>query len=44
MNLLGAQTFCIHKMTEIIMVYKEKNFMFTVFQVMTPSFKDFNNG
>lgn len=28
---------------EVIMVNKDKNFVFAAFKVMTPSLKDFNN-
>ena len=44
MDFLGAQTFCIHETTEIIVVCKDKNFMFAAFQVVVPSLECFNNG
>ena len=42
-GLLGAQTPCIYKTTEIIMVHHDKNLMFAAFQVVIASFKCFNN-
>ena len=42
-DLTKAQIFYIHKLTDIIMVKKDKNFIFIVFQIMMPKLKDFNN-
>ena len=42
-DLAKAQVFCIHKLTEVIMVSKDKNVIFAAFQIMAPSLKDFNN-
>ena len=43
-DLLEAQTLCIHEITEVIVVRKDKNLMLTAFQVVAPSFEYFNNG
>ncbi len=42
-DLTRAQTFRIYKLMEIIMVSKDKDLVFAAFQVVVPSFKDFNN-
>ncbi len=42
-ELTRAQTFYIHKLTEVIMVSKDKNFVFAFVQVVAPSLKGFNN-
>ena len=42
-NLSGAQTFYIHKTTEVIIVGKDKNFMLATFQIVTLRLKDLNN-
>lgn len=42
-NLLRAKTFGIHKLTEVIVVNKDKNLIFVAFQVVMQSLKDFNN-
>lgn len=41
-NLSGSQDLNIYKLAEIIIIVKYKKFKFTVFQVVTPSFKGFN--
>ena len=41
---MKAQILRINELTEIIMVCKDKNLEFTVFQDMTPSFEGLNNG
>ncbi len=42
-DLMRAQTFRIHESTEVIMVSKDKDFIFAAFQVVAPSLKGFNN-
>ncbi len=42
-DLTRAQAFYIHESTEVIMVSKDENLVFVVFQVVAPSLKDFNN-
>ncbi len=42
-DLMRAQVFCIHELTEVIMVSKDEDLVFTAFQVVAPSFKGFNN-
>ncbi len=42
-DLARAQAFCIHESTEVIMVVKDEALIFAAFQVVTPSFKRFNN-
>ena len=43
-NLSGAQAFCIHEMTEVIMVRKDENLMLAAFQIVTPRLEGFDNG
>ena len=43
-DLSRAQVLYIHKLTEVVMVCKDKDLVFAAFQVVAPSFKDFNNG
>ncbi len=43
-DLTRAQAFRIHKLTEVIMVSKDNDFVFAAFQVVAPSLKSFNNG
>ncbi len=43
MNLIRAQTFYIHQLSEIIMVSKDKDLIFAALQVKTLSFQGFNN-
>ncbi len=43
-DLMGAQSFCIYELAEIIMVDQQKNLVFTAFQVMAPSFESLKNG
>lgn len=38
MNLSKAQTFSIYKLTEVVIVNKDKYFIFASFQVIVPSF------
>lgn len=42
-NLLKAETLYTFELTEVVMIYENKDLVLTVFQVMTPSFKCFNN-
>ncbi len=42
-DLTRAQAFCIHESTEVIMVSKDEDFVFTAFQVVAPSLKGFND-
>ena len=42
-NLTRAQTLCVHKLSKVIMIGENKNFVFAVFKRMLPSFKSFNN-
>ncbi len=42
-DLTKAQTFCIHKLTEVIMVNKDEDLIFSALQVVVPSLKGFNN-
>ena len=42
-DLPGAQTLCIYKTTEVIMVRKDKNLMFAAFEIVTPRHESFND-
>ena len=42
-NLLGAQTLCIYKTTEIVIICEDKNLMLAAFQIMTSCLEGFNN-
>ena len=42
-NLIKAQIFRIYKLTKVNIVYKIKDFLFTVFWVVMSSFEQFNN-
>ena len=42
-DLSGAQTLCIHEMTEVIMVRKDKNLMLVTFQIVTQRLEGLNN-
>ena len=42
-NLSGAQAFCIHKATKVMVVCEDKHFMFAAFQIVTLYFEDFDN-
>lgn len=42
-DLARIEAFCSYKLTEIIMVSKDNNLVFIAFQVMAPSFENFNN-
>lgn len=42
LNLSKAQTFCIHKLTTTIMIYKYQNWGLTAFQIVMPGFQSFN--
>lgn len=43
-NQLRAQTFYIHESTQVIIVSKDKVFVFVAFLVVVPSFESLNNG
>ena len=38
-NLMKTQTLYIYKLTEIIMVNKNENYLFTAFKIVLPDFK-----
>ena len=42
-DLSGAQTLCIHKTTEVIMVRKNKNLILAAFQIVMPRLEGFDN-
>ena len=42
-DLLRAQTLWIHETTKVIVVHKNENLIFVIFQVVAPSFEYFNN-
>ena len=41
--LFGAQTLCIHKTTEFIIVRKDENLMLAAFQIVMPCLEDFDD-
>ena len=42
-DLTRAQAFCIHESTKVIVVSRDKDLVFAVFEVVATSFKSFNN-
>lgn len=40
---MKTQTLCIYKLTKVIIVSKDKNYIFAAFQIVVPSLKSFNN-
>ena len=42
-DLSEAQTLCIHKTMEVVMICKDKNLIFEGFHVVAPSFEYFND-
>lgn len=44
LDLTKAQILHIYKPTKIIIVDKDKNFMFATFQIVAPDFNSFDNG
>ncbi len=42
-DLTKAQAFCMHESTEVIMVSKAEDLIFTALQVVVPSLKNFND-
>ena len=42
-NLMKAQTLYIYKLLKVVIVYKDKNLIFTIFYIVLLSFKGFNN-
>ncbi len=43
-DLTRAQAFCIHELTKVIMVSKDKDFVFAALQVVVPSLESLNDG
>lgn len=43
LNLAGAQILCLHEPAEIIVIGDNKNLIFAVFQIITPSIESLNN-
>ena len=43
LDLTKAQAFCIHQLTEIVLVPKNKDVLLIVFQIVVPSLKYLNN-
>lgn len=41
-DLMGAQTFCIYKLSEVVMVRENENLVFVAFQIVVPSLVSFN--
>ena len=39
----GAQTFCIHKTTKVVIINKHKYFVIAIFQIVLQYFKGLNN-
>ena len=44
MDLFGAQTFCVYKLTKVVVVCKDENLMFATFEVMLSGLKHLNDG
>ena len=42
-DLSGAQAFCIHETTDVIVIHKDENLMLTTFQIVVPRLKDLDN-
>ena len=42
-DLLKAQTLCIHETTKVMMICKDENLIFAAFQVMAPYFEGFDD-
>lgn len=42
-NITKTQTFYIYKFTEAIVARKHKDLIFTIFEIVLPDFKSFNN-
>lgn len=42
-NLTKTQLFYVYELIEVIMVGKNKDFIFAIFNIMSPDFKGFNN-
>ena len=43
-DLTRAQAFCIHELTEVIIVSEDEDLIFIAFQVVMPSLKNLDNG
>ena len=44
LDLMRAYALSIYKPTEVVVVCKDKDLVFTTFQVVAPNFKNLNNG
>ena len=42
-DVLRAQALCIHELTEVVVVRKDKDLVFAIFQIVALSLKGFNN-
>lgn len=42
-DLTKAQTFCIHELTEVVVICKHKDFVLTAFKVVPPVLESLNN-
>ena len=42
-DLSEAQTLCVHKPTEVVMVDKHQDFVLAIFQIVSPGFKSLND-
>ena len=42
-DLSGAQTFCIHEATKVVVIYEDKHLVIATFQIVTPCLKSFND-
>ena len=42
-DLFGAQTLCIHKAIKIVVIYQDKYFILTTFQIVMPRLRNFDN-
>ena len=42
-DLSRAQTFCIHEVTKVVVIYEDKHFVLAIFQIMMLCLKSFDN-
>lgn len=42
-DMAGAQVHCIHKLTKVVIVNRNKDLIFVVLRVVAPSLEDLNN-
>ena len=42
-DLSGAQAFCIHEVTKIVLICEDEQFVLTAFQIVTPYLEGFDN-